>query len=56
MALSKREQVENEAVIEVLFDRIKERLVKLKEENEELMAVVSKLENILAEGDCDVIK
>jgi BMFP domain-containing protein YqiC len=45
--MTKREQVENEAVIEVLFDRINERLVKLREENEKLKAAVQRLEESL---------
>jgi hypothetical protein len=50
MALTKREQVENEALIEVLFERIKERIIRLKQENEELIVCIKRLE-VLTDGD-----
>jgi hypothetical protein len=44
MGLSKREQVENEAVIEALFDGLEVGLNALREENERLIEAVKKLE------------
>jgi hypothetical protein len=49
--MSARDRVENEAMIEVMFDRISERIAWLIGENEKLEAAVARLQRLLDEGE-----